>query len=248
VRWLGPAIYDFAYACLLSGLAGLPRGKRFDALSLHLHMDRSGPPEGGQLGFSGLDKFLLPKVLVGWSRRSAERVVVTEVNRPLGREGGQSHAFAPYSWIGNPKLDTTADLDAYADYMVRYYLHALCSGGVDRVFWWKLVGQSFGPVDDHETDPARWRPRPAYAAFRTLIDGLGNATFASRLVAEEGTFLLRFTKPDGRELVVAWSAHGERAWSAPFDPARVVDRDGTELEPLPPKLTGRPIYLFAGEA
>jgi hypothetical protein len=239
VKFIGPAVNDFEYHYVLSSLGSLPRGTRFDALSLHLYMDRSGAPEEKQMVFSGLDKFILARVLARMTRRCADGVVVTEVNWPLGEAGGRSHAFAPYVWAGNLALDTTATLEGYADYMIRYYLHALCSGMVDRVFWWKLVGQSFGLVDDK--DPAAWTQRPAYGALATFLRFVGEETFREKPATPEPVHVFRFDR-----VAVAYAARGEADWTPPFAVSRVMDRDGNEAGggAGAVRLTGSPVYLF----
>ncbi|MDH3592543.1 MAG: lipopolysaccharide kinase InaA family protein, partial [Planctomycetota bacterium] len=111
VKWIGPAVNDFEFHFIL---ASLPRDVVLDALSLHLYMDRSGAPEGTQkiLGtkVTGIDKFVYARAVAELTRRCGDDVIVSEVNWPLGIEGGCSHEFAPYVWSGDPHLDTTAGL------------------------------------------------------------------------------------------------------------------------------------------
>ncbi len=243
LRLVGPAVNDFEYHWILAAAARLPFGLRWHALSLHLHVDRAGAPEGvqrtGVLKFSGPDKFVLARVLAGLARRCGPRVVVTEVNWPLGEEGGRSHEFAPFVWAADTHLDTTAPEDQVADYLVRYYLHALCGGMIERVYWWKLIGQSFGLVDDKLGD--RWQPRPSYRAFRTLVRMIGTATFQERLPSPPHVYFFGFDNG----VTVGFTTGEEWTGDLPVTPRAVYDRDGNRLGDF--RLNGRPCYLVERE-
>jgi len=200
-RVMGPAINDFEFPHAAAAL----RARRFDALSLHLYVDRRGAPENRQGKYDALDKFALARAL---SERGGcgGRVIVSEVNWFL-KDKGYAHPFAPYA---TPGLSHEWDVDeeTYADYMLRYYLHAICSGMVERVYWWRLVARPFGLVD-----PEGWRARPAYHALREFLATFGRSTFVERLSSEEGVYLLRFREPDA---IVGFSARGERRVAVPF--------------------------------
>jgi hypothetical protein len=194
-RVMGPAINDFEFPHAAAAL----RVRKFDALSLHLYVDRRGAPENRQGKYDALDKFALARAL---SERGGcgGRVIVSEVNWFL-KDEGYAHPFAPYA---TPGLSHEWDVDeeTYADYMLRYYLHAICSGMVERVYWWRLVSRPFGLVD-----PEGWRARPAYHALKDFLARFGQSTFVERLPSEEGSYLLRFRDPDA---VIGFSARGER--------------------------------------
>jgi hypothetical protein len=216
---MGPAVNDFEFPHAAAAL----RARRFDALSLHLYVDRRGAPENRQGAYSALDKFALARSL---AEKRGGRVIVSEVNWFL-KDQGYAHPFAPYS---SPGLSHEWDVDeeTYADYMLRYYLHALCSGMVERVYWWRLVARPFGLVD-----PEGWRARPAYHALREFLARFGKSTFVERLPSEEGVYLLRFREPDA---VIGFSAAGEKRIELPLG-----DR-GSEARPE--VLTGRPAYYL----
>ncbi|MCK6460950.1 MAG: hypothetical protein L6Q95_13790, partial [Planctomycetes bacterium] len=211
-RVMGPAINDFE----LPHAAAALRARKFDALSLHLYVDRRGAPENRQGKYDALDKFALARAL---SERGGcgGRVIVSEVNWFL-RDKGYAHPFAPYA---TPGLSHEWDVDeeTYADYMLRYYLHAICSGMVERVYWWRLAARPFGLVD-----PEGWHARPAYHALREFLARFGRSTFVERLPSEEGVYLLRFREPDQ---VVGFRAGGEqRAEFPPGFTARSDTRPG----------------------
>jgi len=197
LRLLGPAAIDFEYHRMLGFLAAVPRAAPLDALSLHLYVDRRGAPENRQNGFDLAGKCALARAIAeGSPRIRAGRVVITEANWPLLGTAEWSPVGSPYLFPGQHVVGPSVDEATYADYMVRYLLLALCSGLVERVYWWRLVAQGFGLVDD--TDPAAWRPRPAYHALVDLISRAGKATFQSRTVRPDAV-TYRFTQPDGAE-------------------------------------------------
>jgi hypothetical protein len=160
-----------------------------------------------------------------------------------------------YSPIGSPYLypgqqlavPPSATEDEYADYMIRYLLITLCSGMIDRVYWWRLAAHGFGLVDD--ADPDRWRPRPAFHALSHFLARLGDATFVRRPSAPEGVQLFEFKRADGEIVVLAYAHPEPRRFELPFahDGAedalgQSVSAPGSSVE-----LTGRPVY-FRGVA
>lgn len=231
-RVMGPAINDFEFP----HAAAAVRARKFDALSLHLYVDRRGAPENRQGAYSALDKFALARALA--ERGCGGRVIVSEVNWFLKDTAGYAHPFAPYTPSRRKSHEWDVDEETYADYMLRYYLHALCSGMVERVYWWRLVARPFGLVD-----PEGWRARPAYEALRTFLAHFGRSTFVGRLPSEEDVYLLRFRQPDGSEAVVGFSAAGEKRVALPFASEQALDGFGGSRAQLD-AVTGRPTYYL----
>jgi len=211
-RVMGPAVNDFE----LPHAAAALRTRKFDALSLHLYVDRRGAPENRQGAYDAIDKFALSRAL-SETGGCGGRVIVSEVNWFL-RDEGYAHPFVPYA---TPGLSHEWDVDEerYADYMLRYYLHAICSGMVERVYWWRLVARPFGLVD-----PEGWRARPAYHALKEFLARFGRSTFVERVASEEGIYLLRFRDPDA---VVGFTTKGAtgtltgRPYELPPDPPAI---------------------------
>ena len=191
--------------------------------------------------FSALDKFFLARMLAEASGRCDDKVVVTEVNWMLDDPGGYYHRFAPFKGVASRKVYAQTSEDDYADYMLRYFLHALCSGMVERVYWWRLVSRAFGLVDD--SDPDQWRPRVAYRMLATLLDRLGDATFVGKAATDEDVHILRFRLPDRTDVVAAFCSAEPRPVELPFTYERVLDATGEERDVLD-RLTGRPVYLL----
>lgn len=233
VELLGPAVIDFEYHLTIAVLNLPGAGFHFDAVSGLLYVDRSGPPEGRQLGFDAVDKVRLLRAIADTGvncRKGQEGTVgqegavgegrcwITEMNWPLW-EG-------PHSPAGR---NVSVDEDTQADYLVRYYLLTLGTGLVERVFWWQLVARGYGLVDPGEAPEGRCRP--SFLALRTLLRELEGCHLEEVLPAPLPARLYRFRKPDGSDLVAGWSPV-RRQTRLPRPAARVVGRDGGVL-PVP---------------
>lgn len=228
IRLMGPAAIDFEYTFLAALLKGMPSGVHFQALSHHLYVDRRGAPENRQGPFSALEKFALARALARWSSCCDDRLIVSEVNWPLKGTGVYSPVGAPYQSPGPRYNDPSVGEDAYADYMIRYVLTALCSGLVERVFWWRLVSRGFGLVDD--TDAAHWRERPAYEMLRRFLDLTASATFMCRDVATAGLVRYRFVRREGQRFEIVYAPDGPTSWRAPAGVCRAEDALGCPVD------------------
>ena len=214
VELLGPSVIDFEYHVTAAVLNLRSPGFRFDAVSSLLYVDRRGAPENRQAGLDTVDKVLLLKAIAETSRNGTDRCWITEVNWPL-REG-------PHSPAGR---DVAVEEGPQADYLVRYYLLALGTGAVERVFWWQVVARGYGLIDP--ADPANPRRRPGFHALRTLVRELDGARLEEVLPVPPPARLYRFRHRAGTEVVVGWSAADQPARATLPRPAVVViGRDG----------------------
>jgi hypothetical protein len=217
VELVGPAVIDFEFQITAAIANHRAAGVHFDALASLLYVDRRGAPENRQMGFDTIDKVLLLKAIADTGRNTAGRSWITEVNWPL-MEG-------PHSPAGKT---VAVSEEAQADFLVRYYLLALATGAIERVYWWKLVARGYGLIAP-EPDGSL-RRRPAFDALRTLNTELDGATFTGSLPAPEDTWLYRFER-GGETVVVAWSlAEGGRA-VLPGPARTVTTRDGANVPP-----------------
>ncbi|HAL92787.1 MAG TPA: hypothetical protein DCM68_07170 [Verrucomicrobia bacterium] len=207
----GPACIDFEPHALGAILDLLPRDLPFHALSHHLYVDRRGAPENFQGPFDTVGKCALLRAYARAHGFADDRLVVTEVNWPLLGTGVWSPVNSPYETLDPRTNDPSVSEEDYAAYMARYLLLALASGHVSRVYWWRLAARGFGLIDD--TDPAAWRPRPAFFTLQSLFQKLDGATFAKKLETPPGEFALQFTKPDGSPLAARWSLSSAPAFS-----------------------------------
>jgi len=244
LRLTGPAVIDFEYPFVLAALRSLPPGLRFAALSHHLYVDRRGAPEIRQGPFAALEKFALARAIARRSGVCDDRVVVSEVNWPLRGTGVYSPVGSPYESPGPRFNDPSVDEDTYAAFMIRYIAIALCSGMVDRVYWWRLAARGYGLMDD--ADPRRLAPRPAYAALRALMRSVGDAVFIERRPGAEGVHHLLFER-DGRRVGLAWSTAGTRRIELEA-PAGLRDLCGRDIAAgaRHADLDGNPVYILYG--
>lgn len=183
----GPAGIDFEYPRVLPLLDQWPK-QSLSAFSHHLYVDRRGAPENEQNGYDTVAKLAMARAMARVHPACAERLIVSEVNWPLKDTGVWSPVGSPYQSPGARFNDPSVDETTYADYMRRYFLLALCSGLADQVYWWNLAAHGFGLIDDR--DPNGWRPRPAYHAFKELIEQTRDATFTQKKEGKHQIILL----------------------------------------------------------
>lgn len=227
-RLAGPAVIDFEFHLYPPVL----RAVEFDVVTSLLYVDRMGAPENAQAGWTAEKKFALFKAAAGCGRVKDPEFWVSEVNWPLEGTGKYSPA------AGKPMVSE----DAQADYLVRYYILGLASGLVDRIYWWQLAAPGYGLVDTRET-PAR--RRPAFHAFRTMVENLQGAEFVRREQPRGGNVF--YFRKGGCEFAVAWTNGPAFNLTLAAAPAAVLDRDGGALPAARVvRVDGRPRYLIGG--
>ena len=225
----GPAVIDAEFPHVLAALDCLPSGLQFSALSHHLYVDRRGAPENRQGRLSSLEKFALGRAIARQSPHCEDRFVVSEVNWPLAGTGVYSPVGSPYVSPGPRFNDPSVSEDDYANYMIRYLLIALCSGLVERVYWWRLVAQGYGLVDN--SDHQRWRDRPAFKQLQTFLKWVSNATFEYRReLNDAGAVGFAFKRDDGTRFWIAYTTQTACELELPDT--------GTRTE-----LSGRPVFV-----
>jgi hypothetical protein len=217
---LGPAVIDFELHATAALVNMAPESTHFDIVSSLLYVDRRGAPENRQLGFDTVDKVVLLKAIADVARRASPRSWITEVNWPLW-EG-------PHSPAGKT---VAVDEEQQADFLVRYYLLALCTGLVERVYWWQLVAKGYGLIDPSAA--GAWRRRPALLALANLRLLLEGSRFVGPLDVGESCRLYLFASAEGEEIAVGWSLEGRERIRLPRPARRVVERDG-ESAAMPP--------------
>lgn len=238
LRWMGPAGIDFEYLHVLGALKVLPPGFTFDALSHHLYVDRRGAPESPQGRFAALEKFALARALARTSSQCADRLIVSEVNWPILGTHEWSPVGSPYTHPGQVLGPPNVTPDAYANYMVRYLVQAVCSGLVERVYWWRLAAHGFGLVDER-AEP--WQPRPAWPALLHLLQTVGGATFERNLAAPPHSHLHLFRRADGERVVIGYTWGDAPVEPAGFSFKRVETRGGSPASSA--QLSGAPLYF-----
>lgn len=215
VELLGPAVIDFEYHVTAAVLNLEDLGVRFDGVSALLYVDRRGAPENRQAGLDTVAKVTLLKAIAETARHAGPRCCLTEVNWPL-REGPHSPAGRAVA-VGE---------EEQADYLARYYLLALGTGLVERIFWWQIIAKGYGLVDP---EPGALRRRPSFFALKTLAAELAGAELQAVLPAPAPARLYLFRRPAGGEVAVGWSAGAPVEIALPRPAVRVVGRGGEEL-------------------
>lgn len=211
VKLVGPSVIDFEFHLYPPVLKKVS----FDIVSSLLYVDRSGPPEATQFGWDTLKKLALLRAIVDKCIRPELPLWITEVNWPLKDTGKYSPA------VGRPNVDE----EDQADYLVRYYLLCLCTGWVERIYWWQLVAPGYGLIDSR---PADWRRRPAFYALQTMRRFCAHSVFQGQFV-DPDAWVFNFCK--GKEVfAVAWCDKGSQAFTFPSPIKKVISRDGAELE------------------
>lgn len=219
VEIVGPGVIDFELHYTAAVLNWPGSEVRFDAVANLLYVDRRGAPENRQSGFDTVDKVVLAHAVASTARCARPRTWITEVNWPL-QEGPHAPAGREVS-VGEEEA---------ADYLARYYLLALGTGLVERVYWWQLVARGYGLM---VVDEGGLRPRPAYHALRTLLR-LDGATFEGPLATGSDHFAYRFRLGgEARTVVAAWTRRDpgrlrlpgvvERAWARDGEPLCVAE-------------------------
>ncbi len=227
VKLVGPAVIDFEFHLYPPVLNEIP----FDKVSSLLYVDRVGGPENKQFGWDTSAKIALLKAAVDVCLSENRDLWITEFNWPLEGTG----KYSPAS--GKPNV-TEED---QGNFLVRYYILALASGFVERVYWWQLVAPGYGLIDSREEE---WRRRPSYFALKTLVRMLEYSTYEARIHHPQAE-IFTFTKGEDR-IAVCWTAGPELDFHFPAKIKRAVDREGNELPVKGQGLTlsGSPQYVF----
>ena len=236
----GPACIDFELHYTVAALDHLPDDLHFDALSHHLYVDRRGAPENKQGRFGIIEKAALLKAVAVHSGRCEGRVIVSEVNWPLVYTGEWSPVAASYQPPGARGSRVHVTEREYGYFMIRYLALVLCSGLVERVYWWRLVAHGFGLVD--ERAEGGWRKRAGFAMLRTFLRELGNATFVEKLAMPEEVYALRFER-EGGEVMLLWCNGRTFRGPWPFTFEKVLDSRGSNTALT--EVGEEPVYLIS---
>lgn len=227
VKIVGPAVIDFEFHLYPAVLAEV----NFDKISSLLYVDRMGAPEEKQFGWDTSKKIALLKAVVDGSAKRSQDLWITEVNWPLKGTG----KYSPAS--GKPNVSE----EEQADYLVRYYILCVCSGFVQRVYWWQLVAPGYGLVDSRGRE---WRKRPGFYAMKTMAAHLRGSTFLRKKDHPQAE-LFSFSRGE-KNFVVCWSSNSAVTYRFPRKIVRVINRDGKEISCLENRveIDGSPKYVF----
>jgi len=133
----------------------------------------------------------------------------------------------------NSSKERLANVDDYADYLVRYYVLSAAGGYTDRVYWGHYASYKEGIFDDsnnpekedapevhhkfiYQGDPRIYKTRPAYNAYKTMTGFLSNSRFIKNLSDiyhlsppdedrdKEGVFIFEFER-NNQKIYVGWT-------------------------------------------
>lgn len=163
---------------------------KYDGIAVQLYVDRRGAPENSQFGFDLLAKIRWFFEMTQMSRKSQNKLYITETNWPL--EGTEPYAPA----VG----DCMVNEEQQAWYLVRYYLLAIASGRVEKCYWHQLVAPGYGLIDNRGDTV---RKRKAYTCLKVLNQLLSGATVIDFRQEGKAFFSLKVRNTFG-EIEVLW--------------------------------------------
>jgi len=226
LKLLGPSVIDFEYHYLIHALFNFVNVK-YDAVSALLYVDRRGAPENTQMGLDLISKIHLLYAFATISPKSKNDIYITETNWPLT-------GTAPYAPTSEHEC---IDEELYADYMVRYYLLALCSNMVKAVYWHQLIAPGYGLIDNRDGQLIK---RPAFRAFRTMLTQLEGTQILS---FRQDKFFYEIIAQQDEELIqVLWCNDSRYEFNFSQE-VEIISRDGEHSVSKTLTLTGSPVYV-----
>ena len=234
IKLLGSSVIDFEYYFSIRTLFNLYK-VRFDQFSSLLYVDRRGAPENTQMGLDLTKKLHLMQAMLKLSPKSSNEIVITETNWPITNT-------APYAPTSE---EDCVDLEAQADFLVRYYLLALASRVVKNVYWHQLIAPGYGLIDNRDDELIKY---PAYTAFKTLLSQLNESQFISK-TDRNGVYCLTFSKntnsKDLYKIEVFWSAaNNHQTINIDSNTQKLITRNGIEKKLTSFKVSQSPVYLI----
>lgn len=206
LKLIGPSVIDFEWPYMVAILKSL-KSEKIDIINSLLYVDRRDAPEDTHMGFNTADKVTMIRAVADLYSQKVP-LWITEVNWTLEGQG-----------IYRPSGGGVSE-EAYANYLVRYYLLTVCSGFVERVYWWQMIAKGYGLIDN--TDGV-YRKRPGFYALKTLRNQLIGSTFLWRLAADN-YYIFAFRKND-EVIYVMWTKEGVLTMQLPAE-GQIISRDG----------------------
>ncbi len=188
INLIGSSVIDFEYHYTIRTLFNLYK-IHYDKFSALLYVDRRGSPLNKQMGFDLIKKIKLLYSIVSLSPKTENKIVITETNWPISKT-------APYAPTSEKEC---VKPDEYALYMVQYYLLALSTGMVEKIYWHQLIAPGYGLIDNRDGI----KKYPAFYAFKTMIHFLKDAKLLKFDFSKEIKYM-KFEKKD-ETIEVYWS-------------------------------------------
>ena len=229
IKLIGSGVIDFEFHYTIHTLFNFCKCK-FDGISALLYVDRRGAPENTQLGFALSDKIALLSTMVWLSPKTKQELHITETNWPIS-------GTAPYAPTSEYEC---VDESSYADFMLRYYLHAFASQQVDSVSWHQLIAPGYGLVDNREGI----KKRAAFETYKYMYKTLHNAQFL-RFDSKRGYYILQALVNE-QLLQIHWSLKETTLKNEDF--FDVYSRDGNPINDEILNIGSAPLYIFIKDA
>jgi len=226
---IGSGVIDFEYHYTIHSLFNLFKIK-YDGVAGLLYVDRRGAPENAQMGFNLSDKIALLYSMTSLSKKSTNRLYITETNWPISNTA----PFAPTSET------ECVDEDSYKNYMLRYYILAFASQQVDTVFWHQLIAPGYGLIDNRDNNSKK---RAAFKAFKFLVSILNEAQFL-RLDEKRGLYTFQCLTEDGL-VHICWATKEQRAYF--YDGMSYHDSLGKKRNADKLRVGSEPLYFNMGK-
>ncbi len=166
---IGSSVIDFEYHFTIRTLFNFYK-IYFDKFSSLLYVDRRGSPFNTQAGFDFLKKIDLLYSIVTLSPKSSNSIYITETNWPIT-------GTAPYAPTSEKEC---VSLEDYSSYMVAYYLIAIASKKIDRVYWHQLDAKGYGLVNHLEDSEY-----PAFRAYKVMVSKLSQKNMIKYNIEDE---------------------------------------------------------------
>ena len=158
IKLIGSSVIDFEYHFSIRSLFNF-YSIFYDRFSALLYVDRRGSPFSTQAGFDLYKKIKLLFDIVNLSPKTNKTIYITETNWPIS-------GTAPYAPTSEKEC---VSLEEYAEFMVSYYLIAIASRRVTRVYWHQLNAKGYGLIDN--TTNTFY---PAFEAYKYMVQTLKN--------------------------------------------------------------------------
>jgi hypothetical protein len=222
LKLVGSGVIDFEYYNTIHTLYNFYNIK-YDAISSLLYVDRRGEPEGKQTIIFNLQKKIeLLWSILSLSPKSQKKIYITETNYPIKN----SEPYTPTSQY------ETVSPEGYRIYMVRYFLIAIATGLVERVYWHQLISAGYGLIDNR--DGERY---PAFNSFKNMLRCLSQERYISHKF-EANLHYVEF-----QNIEVYWCI--EEKVELQFQSSKeYIDIDGTRLLKSNVEVGKEPIYLM----
>ena len=225
IELIGSGVIDFELYYTVHTLFNFCKCK-YDGVASLLYVDRRGAPENTQLGFTLTDKIALLSTMVWLSPKTKQKLYITETNWPIS-------GTAPYA--PTSEYECVSE-EAYADYMLRYYLLGFASQQVDSISWHQLIAPGYGLIDNREGI----KRREAFYVYKYMLSTLKNAQFL-RLDIKRGYYIMQFWV-DEQLLQLHWSLSETTLKNEDF--FEVYSKTGEKIEDEILEIGSAPLYIF----